>query len=130
MEQQIDMTKRQPTLDEVINSKLDPIVDQINQVNQNVFEDVNKALNKTYSDMDQMKKELITSIELLWSLLNETNIRSAAVEAVLIKNGLNPQDVIAEANAIKEQYKEHGMKEFDVSKLIKPQDNQADGGLV
>ena len=108
---EMDNYKQPATLDEALEAKMAPVIGAVNQHVEKIYQDFNMALYRQMQGMDKVEKDLSHMVQVLWGLVNESNARLAAIETVLVRNGMDPEDLATELANIKEQLKAAGMEE-------------------
>jgi len=109
---EMDDYKQPATLDEALEAKMAPVIGAINQHVEKIYQDFNMALYRQMQGMDKVEKDLSHMVQVLWGITNEANARLAALETVLVKNGMNQDDLVEELRSIKDQLKAEGMEEI------------------
>jgi len=105
---EMDGFKQPATLDDALEAKMGPVIGAINQHVEKIYQDFNTALYRQMQGMDKVERDLSKMVQVLWGIVNESNARLAALENVLIKNGMNKEDLEKEIVDIKDQLKSTG----------------------
>lgn len=100
--------KQPPTVDEVIERKFNSILDVIDNHTEKIYNDFNQAMQNGMNQIIKTENDLTKMVNLLWGLLNKSNVRMAGLESVLVKNGLSLQEVEKEVLTIENKMKETG----------------------
>jgi len=104
----LDAKKTAPTLDDTLDRKMQTILDLINEHMSKVYQDFNTAMMTQNQKVNKIELDLSKGIQVLWGIVNQANARAAALESLLIKNGLSPQELTDELEAIITQMKDSG----------------------
>jgi hypothetical protein len=103
--------KQPATMDEILEAKLAPVIDAINGHVQTIYKDFNMALHKQHNNLIVVEKDISKMVQVLWGIVNKTNARAAALERLLIKNGLPEEDLANEILAVEEELEKTGQWE-------------------
>jgi len=126
-DQDLDITKKQLSIDEMIERRLKEVVTILNNQVQVIYADFNNAMLQQDKKLKTLEIELSNMVTTLWGIVNSGNARMAALESVLIKNGLNPSDLENELTTIIEKMKETGNWVEQSLEGTKGADEQLDG---
>jgi len=113
-----DAIKTPGTLDQALDSKINPIIDLINSHNEKVYKDFNSALMKQIEETAKVEKDISHMVQVLWGIQNKANARAAALESVLLKNGMDETELateIASVEALMEEQQQ--MQKVDLNKV-------------
>jgi small-conductance mechanosensitive channel len=107
-QKEMDGLKRAQTLDEVVKRQLDAVTDLINEHIKNVYEDFNRAMANQLQNVDRVENSVSHMVQVLWGIVNKSNARTAALERVLLKNGLSQDDLEAEILKVEQELQATG----------------------
>ena len=116
---EMDTLKEPTTLDAALESKLNPVIGAIIEHVKQIYEGFNMPIFKQMNHTDKVEKDISQMVQVLWGIVNESNVRMAALETVLIKNGMNQDELVQEIQTVKEQMKAAGMEEIPLPGLNK-----------
>lgn len=109
---ELDTHRRQDSLDEIIENKFDKIVDIVNKRLEEVYQNLNLAMSGKDKEIDrELKKQELTltnMVQVLYGIVNDDKVRLAALENVLEKYDIPPEEVQAEYEESIEKLKEEG----------------------
>ncbi len=121
-EKEMDDFKKPPTLDELIDAKLDPVIVAINQHVEKIYHDFNTALFGQQRYMEKVEVEITRMVTGLWGIVEKSNARALAVETVLLNNGMDPKQLEDEIVAVTKLLEEtKDIKEVPLQDVL-PQD--------
>ena len=107
--------KQPTTLDEALSAKLDPIVEAINEHVEKIYKDFNIALFKQIERIDglagtveQGEISMSRMVQVLWGIVNKSNARNAALERVLLRNGLDQKQLEEEIITVERELLDTG----------------------
>lgn len=100
--------KPHPTMDEILEAKLHPLIESINSHVENIYKDFNTALHKQHMNLVTTEKDLSQMNTVLWGIVNKSNVRLAALEKILIKNGLDKGEFAKEIEELEGELEKGG----------------------
>ena len=116
---EIERFKPDPKIDEIIEKKIDQVLELINEHFKQVYEDFNKAMLHESAAREAFEKENAGMTSILWGLLDGLSQRELALETLLAKNGMDPKELEQEHLAIKKAIKaKGGREEVNISKVF------------
>jgi len=120
LKKESDNFKQPTTLDEALEAKLDPVINAINAHVEKIYSDFNMALHKQMENAGRVESELSRMVQILWGIVNKANVRLAALESTLIKNGMSQKTLEEEIVKIEEELKKNNeWEELSLDGLIK-----------
>ena len=122
MEQNLDEKKQEKTLKDVIAEQVAIAL----IVKQKDFEislvNFAKDINKAFQTQEE---EITKQVMVLWGLVNNTMARNVALERVLIKNGMNAEELNQEIKTVVEELQEQeGFVKENIDKIL------AEGNII
>lgn len=117
--EEISDFKPPASMDEILNAKISPIIDAINNHIEAIYKDFNMAMHKEHMNLIAVEKNISQMVEVLWGLVNKSNARMAALERVLINNGLSIDQLAEEIERIEKELEKAGMKQYDLNDIAK-----------
>jgi adenylosuccinate synthase len=103
-----DGFKQPATMDEILENKLAPVIDAVNTHVEKIYHDFNTALHKQVNNMNRVEHDISRMVQVLWGFVNKANARTAALERVLLKGGLDQEVYEAEIAEVEKQLMETG----------------------
>jgi hypothetical protein len=117
---EMESHKPPASMDEILQARLDPVIDEINKHVENIYKEFNIALHKQHMNLVGVEKEITNMTQVLWGIVNKTNVRAAALERLLIKNGLSEEAFADEIIAAEEELMKTGeWKSLDLANVAK-----------
>ena len=107
-EEDLKKFKQPATLDEILEGILKPLIDGINDQVEGVYKNFNIAMQAQMNNMSKVEADLSKMVQVLWGIVNSSNARTAALERVLINNGLSQEELAAEIALVDEELKKTG----------------------
>lgn len=135
---EISKFKQPATMDELLSAKIHPIMEAINEHVETIYKNFNLALHNQNEIMSKVEKDLSGMVRVLWGIVNSANVRTSALERVLMKSGLDEQELVAEIELVTKElnatgeWKGHDVKDVAGEMGIKiPTKDQPDqAGLI
>ena len=103
-----DSKKPAASIDDIIDKKIDPLFMLINQHTQKTYSDFNVIVQKMMLTQDKLEADLSSMVQVLWGIVNQATAREAALESLLIKNGLSLKELDKEYKDIIDKMKNSG----------------------
>jgi hypothetical protein len=113
--EEIDKTKKEKTVGEMIDEKMEQLIDVLNKTHENMYTDFNKGITNLLNVAKASEAELNKGLNILWGIVNEAQVRAAAIESILLKNGMKAEDIATEMEEIKDKMKQNGWKEMPLN---------------
>jgi hypothetical protein len=133
----LDSTKKAATVDEIIDSRFEAVAAAFNDQFEKMYHDFNLTLDKQYRDIRRIEISFANTINILFGLLNDEKVKRSALETVLTKGGLNPEEVLQEYDEQKRILQESGeWQEHSLDNLFgqqigeQPKETKDDSGLI
>jgi len=124
IEEKIDRKKEERTLGAIVDEKIEALIEIINETNDKMYKNFNAGMNNLLNITKQSEAELSKGTTLLWGIVNEANIRTAAIESVLLKNGMKVDDINEEIKILKDQMKQNGWQEMPLNAPSSPPEGE------
>ena len=105
---EVDGFKKPASMDEILDNKLAPVIDAVNIHVEKIYNDFNMALHKQVNNMNRVEHDISRMVQVLWGFVNKANARTAALERVLLKNGLDQEAFEAEIEAVEKELTDTG----------------------
>lgn len=126
---EMDGFKKPRTMDEILEDKLAPVIEAVNQNVEKIYQDFNMALTKQLQNIDHVERGISHMVQVLWGTVNQANARTAALERVLLKNGLSQEDLEAEILLVQKELEATGeWKELGVADIAQKMGVDIPGG--
>lgn len=118
-EKEMDTFKKPPTMDELIEAKLAPVIVAINNHVQKIYKDFNTALSGQQQYLEKVEVDISRMVTGLWGIVEKANARALALETVLLKNGMNPKELEDEIKVVIDMLKQSkDFKEVPLSEVL------------
>lgn len=101
---EMDSVVQPPSIDELIERQFDDIVELINHHIEKVYLDFNTAMHGQGQVIAKTETEVTDMVQILWGIVNQANVRSLALETVLLNNGMDKQELEAEIESVSQLY--------------------------
>lgn len=135
MTNELDITKKAATVDELINHRFDSVAGAFNEQFERMYKDFNLTLEKQYKDIRRIEISFANTINILFGMLNDEKIKNLSLQNVLERGGLDLNEFEEEYALQKKKLVESGeWKEHPLDKTFgQPVDTQpkpSDEGLI
>ena len=106
-----------PTIDGIVNDRFDKLTEIVKDALEHTYKTFNNAMAKKDYDIKLMEEKLTKMVQVLWGIVNQQTTREAALETVLIRNGMDQDELMREIERVVQRMKdEQDFVESTISK--------------